>query len=112
MSTGGFRPYHVNDLVSNITDSLNIQFREILVESLPLCLLLFWIVLLVGTVGSLDQTEIRCCLQRDQHNSSIMKPRCMYCYVVEGLRIRARIVLLKEAGHSCVVGGRSLVHIV
>ena len=40
---------------------------------------------------------------------------CICCYVVERFRIRARLVLEKEAGHSCVLGigrRRSLVHFV
>lgn len=65
------------------------------VESLPLGLLSFWVVLLVGRIGSLDQTDHRCCLQMHQPPSFVMK-LCIYCYVVERFRIDARLVLKKK----------------
>lgn len=58
----GSGSYHVDDLVSNITASLGIQFGDVSVESLPLGFLLFRIVLFVGGVGLLDQTEVGHCL--------------------------------------------------
>lgn len=48
-----------------------------------------------------------------QPNHSIVMKLCIYIfYVVESFRIVARLVLEKEAGHSCVLGRRSLVHFV
>ena len=58
LSTGGFRSYQVEDLVSNSTASLKIQFGDLSMESLPLGGSLFRIVVLVGLVCSPDQTEI------------------------------------------------------
>lgn len=45
----------------------------------------------------------------DQPTGSVTSLR-IYCYVVETLSVCARLVLKKEAGHSCVLGRRSLVH--
>lgn len=47
----------------------------------------------------------------DQSNGSIIK-LYVYYYIVERLRIGARLVLEKKAGHSCVLDSGSLVHFV
>lgn len=67
-------------------------------ETLPLGLLLLWIVLLVGMVCSLDESEIRCSLYKNQPTSSIRK-LCIHCYIVERCRIGAKLSLKEEAGH-------------
>lgn len=54
LSTESFASYHVDDLVFNTTAGLIIEFGDLLVESLPLGLLLFRVVLLVVSICSLD----------------------------------------------------------
>lgn len=67
-------------------------------ESLPLGLLMLWIVVLVGMIRSLNETKVQCCLYIDQPCGSVIK-LCTSLYVVERCRIGIELVLKKEAGH-------------
>ena len=67
-------------------------------KTLPLGLLLLWIVVLVGMVCSLDESEIRCSLYMNQPTSSVRK-LCIHYYIVERCRIGIKLSLKEEAGH-------------
>ena len=59
-----FGSYHVDDLVSNaIARRRRIQSGNLLAKSLPLAPFPVRIILVVGIVCPLDQTEIGCCLK-------------------------------------------------